>query len=332
MEFIKQKNVLKYDDLISINELLKTGLSLKNTLELIQNKDNVKIIKSIVENLDQGKQIEEVIVTYLPKNVATYLSSLLNNLSFSDALNLSLAFIDKNKENVKTFMGAFLYPFVLLFVSLSALYIFDAYGLDTILNMLKSFTGDIKSINIFRIILRIVVYIFYFSLLIVLGLILYFFNDKNITLFYVLVCKYLPNSIVQKYFCVEFISLLNICINNGYKSKDSLNILKNLHNKPIVSFLAFHLDEKLLEGDSLKEAVKQDYYDYSLSKFINLASHSLSFLKILNDYINLNTNIIKAKMKKLALSIQFVTYALIGVVIIFIYQILFLPMNALANF
>lgn len=331
MEFIK-KQTLKLDDLISVNELLKTGLSLKQALDLIKNKDNENLIDSIIISLDKGKTIEEVIIEYLPKNISSYLNSLLKNMTFNDSLNLALAFIDKNKENTKTFTSSFLYPFVLLFVSLSALYIFDSYGLDTILNMLKTFTGDIGTIKIFRIILRVLVYIFYFLLLITLGLILYFFNNRNITLFYILICKYLPNSIVQKYFCVEFISLLNICINNGYKSKESLNILKNLHNKPIVSFLAFHLDEKLLQGDSLKQASKQDYYDYSLSKFINIASYSMSFSKILNDYINLNTNLIKTKMKKLALSIQLVTYVMIGVVIIFVYQILFLPMNALANF
>ncbi len=331
MEFIK-KQTLKLDDLISVNELLKTGLSLKQALDLIKNKDNENLIDSIIISLDKGKTIEEVIIEYLPNNISSYLNSLLKNMTFNDSLNLALAFIDKNKENTKTFTSSFLYPFVLLFVSLSALYIFDSYGLDTILNMLKTFTGDIGTIKIFRIILRVLVYIFYFLLLITLGLILYFFNNRNITLFYILICKYLPNSIVQKYFCVEFISLLNICINNGYKSKESLNILKNLHNKPIVSFLAFHLDEKLLQGDSLKQASKQDYYDYSLSKFINIASYSMSFSKILNDYINLNTNLIKTKMKKLALSIQLVTYVMIGVVIIFVYQILFLPMNALANF
>ena len=141
MEFTRTKT-LKYDDLISINELLKTGLSLKQVLDLIKNKDNDNIIDSIILELDKGKQIEEVIIKYLPKNIGLYLNSLIENMSFNDSLNLALAFIDKNKENIKTFTSSFLYPFVLLFLSLSALYIFDAYGLDTILNMLNSFVGD----------------------------------------------------------------------------------------------------------------------------------------------------------------------------------------------
>ncbi len=124
MEFIK-KQTLKLDDLISVNELLKTGLSLKQALDLIKNKDNENLIDSIIISLDKGKTIEEVIIEYLPNNISSYLNSLLKNMTFNDSLNLALAFIDKNKENTKTFTSSFLYPFVLLFVSLSALYIFD---------------------------------------------------------------------------------------------------------------------------------------------------------------------------------------------------------------
>ena len=323
---------LKYEDLVFLNELLKTGLSFKNSLELLTNKTNEKIIDEIINKMDVGVSVEEVMDIYVPKNIGVYLIPLSKKMSFSKGLDLSLSFIEKEKEYTKSLMGSFLYPFILLFLSLSALYIFDAYGLDTILNMLKSFNEDFGNVGAFRIILRIIIYIFYILLVMVLALALYFFRNRNITLFYVLICKYLPNSIVQKYFCVEFVSLLNICLNNGYKSKESIDILKSLHNKPITAFLAYHLDERLLEGETLKQASKQAYYDYSLSKFINIAIHSNDFSKILNDYVNLSTKQIKTKMKKTAGIIQFVTYCVIGIVIIFVYQILFLPMNALANF
>ena len=323
---------LKYEDLIFLNELLKTGLSFKNSLELLKNKANESVIDEIIKKMDIGISVEEVMDTFVPKNVGTYLVPLSKKMSFSNSLNLSLSFIEKEKEYIKSLLGSFLYPFILLFLSLSALYIFDAYGLDTILSMLKSFSEDFGNVGVFRIILRIIIYVFYILLMTVLIMALYFFRNRNITLFYVLVCKYLPNSIVQKYFCVEFVSLLNICLNNGYKSKESIDILKSLHNKPIVSFLAYHLDERLLEGETLKQASKQAYYDYSLSKFINIAVNSNDFSKILNDYVNLSTKQIKTKMKRAATIIQLVTYCMIGVVIVFVYQILFLPMNALANF
>lgn len=331
-KLLKKKECISLDDLTSLNELLRTNLSLKNSLELLRNKSNTKVFDKLINELDKGYLVEDVIEKYMPKEVAKYLKNLLKTMSFIDSLDLTLSFVDKVKENTKAIEKAILYPFVLLFVSLSALYLFDAYGLDTIINMLKSFKTDIGSLNVVRVLIRIIVYIFYFSLLIFIGLLMYFIQDRNVTLFYVLVCKFFPNGLLQTYFCEEFISLLLICIKQGYKTKESLSILKNLHNKPLVSFLAFHMDEKLLAGENLKEASKQIYYDYSLSNFINVAVYTNDFSKVLNDYVLLSRNRIKKKMKTIATSIQFSSYVMIGLIVVFIYQILFLPMQAITNF
>ena len=328
--FNKFKNkTISIEDLKALNELLKTGLSINDSFSLIKNKANLKKIDSITSRLTKGERIEDVIIDYLPKDIAEYIKALIKTMSFSSSLNLALSFIDKVKENSKAIEKAILYPFVLLFVSLTALYLFDSYGLDTIFNMLKSFNVESTSFNIMRIIFRIVIYIFYFLMLLVSILLIYFLNDKNITLFYILICKYFPNSLIQTYYCEGFISLFLICNSIGYKSKDTLSVLKSLKNKKIVSLLAFHLDEKLLEGQSLKQASQQNYYDYTLSNFINIAVYTNDFEKILNDYVILSQNKIKNKMKKVATIIQCASYVGIGAIIIFIYQVLFLPMQAI---
>ncbi len=328
LKFNKKKN-LNVEDLKALNELLKSGLAINDCFTLIENRENHKNIAALKEQLLKGSQIEDVIIEYLPKDIASYIKALVKTMPFSNSLNLALSFYDKIKENTKAIQKAILYPFVLLFVSLTALYLFDSYGLDTIFNMLKSFSVENISFNILRIIFRVIVYIFYFGMLIVSGALLYFLNEKNITLFYILVCKYFPNSLIQTYYCEEFISLFLICTSIGYKSKDTLNILKSLKNKKIVSLLAFHMDEKLLEGKSLLQASKQNYYDYTLANFINIAVYTNDFNKILNDYIYLSQNKIKNKMKKIATTIQCLSYVGIGAIIIFIYQVLFLPMQAL---
>lgn len=331
-KLFKKKETISIEDLTSLNELLRTDLSLKNSLNLLRNKSNTKIFDKLINTLEKGYLVEDVIKDYMPKEVGKYLKSLLKAMPFADALDLSLSFVNKVNENTKAIEKAILYPFVLLFVSISALYLFDAYGLDTILNMLKSFSTDISSLSIIRVIVKIFSTIFYFALLVFIILVIYFIQEKNITLFYVLVCKYFPNSLIHTYFCEEFISLFIICLNNGYKTKDSLNILKSLHNKPITSFLAYHLDEKLLTGETLKEASKQIYYDYALSNFINVAVYTNDFIKLLNDYVELSRARIKNKMKKLALIVQMSSYCLIGFIVVFIYQILFLPMQAITKF
>lgn len=328
LKFIKKK-AISIEDLKALNELLKTGLAINDCFVLIENKINQKSIKELKEKLLKGYQIEDIIIDYLPKDIAKYVKVLVKTLSFTDSLNLALSFYDKVRENGKAIQKAILYPFVLLFVSLTALYLFDNYGLDTIFNMLKSFNVESTSFNVLRIIFRIIVYIFYFGMLLISIVLMYFLNEKNITLFYILISKYFPNSLIQTYYCEEFVSLFLVCTNIGYKTKDTLNVLKSLKNKKIVSLLAYHMDEKLLEGQSLLQASKQNYYDYTLANFINIAVYTNDFSKILNDYVYLSQNKIKNKMKKIATIIQCLSYAGIGAIIIFIYQVLFLPMQAL---
>ena len=319
-------------DIESLNELLKTGLPLKNALTLIKTKDNEKAFTEIINKLDKGFLIEDAIVEHLPKSFISYLKPLIHNMSFSQSLNLAISFHNKSTDNLKNLEKSIMYPLILLFLGISGLYLFDNYGLDMLINMLKSFNTDLSMINILRVIFRIIIYLFYFGMLIAVSLILYFSREKNIAVFYIFISKYFHNSIVQVYFCAEFISLFLICNDLGYKTKDALRILKSLHNKPIISLLAFHLEESLLKGNSLKQASSQIYFDETLSKFVNVAIHTNDFVYILNNYLTLSNERIVKTAKRLTLFIQLGTYIFIGAIIIFIYQLLFLPMQAISNF
>lgn len=269
---------------------------------------------------------------YLPREINPYMKALIMNMSFEESIKLSLSFYKESKENSDDLSKALLYPLILLFITLSAIYLFDAYGLDAIMEMLKSFDSDIKSFTVMRVILRIIVYIFYYGMLIMFVLALYFLNDKNISLFYILMSKYFPDSIVQVYFCEQFISMFLICYRLGYKTKESIEILNSLHTKPIVSLLSFHMEEKLLKGATLKEASVQKYYDSTLTKYLNIALLSRDFNRILSDYVTLSKRKIKRKIKQLSSVVQISSYVGVGLVIVFIYQVLFLPMQALSNF
>lgn len=336
MEFInklKERNKkISYYDLNSLNELLKSGLSIKNSLNLIKTKNNEEIFDILISRLNKGNLIEEIIIDYLPKSIGAYLKPLIKKMTFIQSLDLALSFYKENNDNSKTIEKAVLYPLVLMFIAISFIYLFDTYGLDTLFNMIKNFNPDLKSFSFIRIILRIIVYIFYFGMLISFGIIFYFSREKNITLFYILIAAYLPNSLIHVYYCEKFISLFLICLDLGYKTKEALEILKALHNEPIISFLAFHMDEKLLEGNSLKEASMQNYFDETLSKFINVAIHTNDFSHILEEYISLSKEKILISMKKLVNIIQISSYLLVGMIIIFIYQVLFIPMQIINSF
>lgn len=338
MDYLKKiikrnkKSFIKIEELFYLNELLQSDLPLKACLNLITNKQNEKLISDLLVKLEKGSLIEEIIDDYLPKEISAYMKNLLVSLSFKESLTLALSFYNKNKENAVALRKAISYPIVLLFISLTALYLFDSYGLDSILNLMKSFNASTGGFIFLRIILKILVYFFYFSFIVISIIFLIFINDKRITLFYIILSKYLPNSIIKIYFTEDFVSLLVITLNLGYKSKEALEILKRLKNKPVISFLAFHLDDGLLEGKSLTEASKKTYFDETLEKFMNIASYTTNFTGILENYVELANSKIVNSMKRLTTILQLISYAIVGFVIVFIYQVLFLPMQAIISF
>ena len=334
MAFFKtfNKKTISIEDLSYISKLLDTNLSLSQTFNLIKNKNNEKILSKIIDNLNNGELIENIIKDYLPKEIKDYMVALLKTMSFSSALSLSLGFYDKRKENENRLISSIAYPCILLFVSITVLYLFDLYGMDAIFDLIKTFDVNLDVYDGIRIVLRIVIKGFYYGVLISVLLIIYFIQPKKISIFYLFASKYFPNSLITTYYSEEFISLLLICINAGYKTKESLNILMQMKSKPIVSFLAFHMDESLLEGESMKQAVKKDIYDIALSRFIKIANYTNEFSKMLESYVSFASSRIQRKMKKYTTTIQITTYSFIGIIVIFIYQILFIPMQAISSF
>ena len=104
------------------------------------------------------------------------------------------------------------------------------------------------------------------------------------------------------------------------------------HSENTISFLAFHLDESLMEGETMKEAMHKKYYDSSLSRFIKIGNYTNDFSQIISSYISLAKKKIRQRMKRYTVTIQLSTYAFIAAIIIFIYQVLFMPMQAISMF
>ncbi|MDO4197734.1 MAG: type II secretion system F family protein [Erysipelotrichaceae bacterium] len=329
---IFSKKELSIDDLYYMRKLLETNMPLNYCMDLLENSKNRDSFTKIREKLSGGKLIEEIISEYLPTSIKEYMLPLLGHFSFAESLSLSLDFYEKNSGGLSTFIGQIAYPCVLLFVTVSALYLFDLYGLDSIFGLLKSFTSDLGIYQDLRIMFRIFIRIFYYGMLGMIVIIVYFISPKRISFLYIVVSRYFPDSLLNIYYSEEFVSLLLICVSKGYGSRQSLDILKRMKHKPIISLLAFHLDESLLEGESLQAAVKKKYYDMSLSRFIRIASSSDDFEGILGSYTSMAQERIRRRMKRASGTIQVFNYTIIGLIIIFIYQVLFMPMQAISAY
>lgn len=332
LKMILSKKELSIEDLSYLNRLLDTNLSLNQCLELLNTKSNEYVFNAIIKSLDEGKMIEDIIGDYLPRSIKTYMLPLLSKISFNKALSLSLDFYDKNKETENKLLSKIAYPCILLFVTITALYLFDLYGIDTIFSLIGGLNTNLELFQRIRIVFRVIINIFYYGILFVVLFIVLYSRPNKITLLYIFVSRNMPNTLLNLYYSEEFVELLLICVDKGYKTKEALQILMEMKSKPIISFLAFHLDEALLEGESLKDAAKNLYYDSALSRFIKIANYTNEFSKTLTNYTNLTREKINRKIQKYTVTIQISTYGFIGVIVIFIYEILFLPMQALSTY
>ena len=329
---IFNKNIISYEDLYFLNALLKTDLPIINCFDLLKTKKNKNIYENIINELNKGNSINNVIVNYLDDGIKIYLFPLIKILTFSESLDISLSFIDNYKKIKEETIKALSYPLIILCISIVSIYLFDLYGLDTIISLIESFTSDLGLFKTIRLIFRICINLMLIILVIIGLFILYFLKGNHILYFYILISKYLPQSIFHLYYTLEFVSLLSLTIEKGYKSKEALSILKSIKERKIISFIAYHLDEELLEGKSLNEASKINYLDKHLSRFIKIASYSNDFLTYLKSYEDIHKKKFIKQIKNLTLAIQLSTYFIIGIIIIFIYQILFMPMQAINGF
>ena len=320
------------EDILYLSRLLNTALPLNECLMLIETKRNRTIIQKTKERLNAGETIEEIVKSYLPRRMEAYVLALLKSLPFSKALSLSLEFLeDRDREGGKL-LRAIAYPCLLLFLTVSALYLFDLYGIDSIFALIKSVGSEISFYDDLRLIFRICVRILYCGTVLIAIAVLIGSRPKYIVMLYIFLSRHFPNSLLNISYSAEFMSFLLICIRNGFHTKESLDLLKNMKMKPIISFLAFHLDEKLMEGETLKEAIRQNYYDSALVRFIKIANYTGDFAEVIRSYVQLSSQRVSVRLKRYTLTLQLFTYALIGMIIIFIYRILFMPMQAIAIF
>lgn len=333
MEFFRRLFVnerLQMEDITYLSKLLDTNLSISQCFQLIENKKNKAILETINSKLNKGELIENIIINHLPKEIESYVQGLLLSLSLSKALSLALKFQSDNTNDKNELLVSLAYPCILLFITISALYLFDLYGIDAIFSLIVSFDSDISIYKDLRILFRIIINIIYFSILIGTLLIILFMQPKRIILLYIFVSKYLPNSLFNVYYSQEFMALLKICVDSGFKTRQSLELLKSMKSKPIISFLAFHLDESLMEGETMKEATSKNYYDQALKRFIKIANYTSDFSNVIASYVDFAKQRVKTKLKRYALTVQIATYSMIGLIVVFIYQILFMPMQAIS--
>lgn len=332
----KLNNIFKprysINDIKFLSKLIDTKMPIKVCLDIISSSKTRSISEDIIKKLDDGHLFEDVICDYVPRDISKYFEKLIKLLGFNKTIEISLNIIESRKKNIDSVIGKALYPIILMFVSIVALILFDNFGLDSIIQMMSSFIDDLSMISIFRIVFSIVTKLLLILVIAIFGIAVTWGIFNKQVYIYECINKIFKDNIINVYFTNEFINLYTILVSNGYKTKECLDIIKTLDNMPICAYIANKVSLSLRDGNDLVNSVDIEELDSSLSKFFKIASCSKDFLSILINYLEYSSNKVNIFIKRVTAFIQGSSYVVIGLIIIFVYQLLFMPMQAITGF
>ncbi len=326
------KKFFSVEDLDALNKLLRVNLPLKDALAIIKTHKNGTNVEEIVKRLDRGEMIETIFGDYLIKEIRHYFKVFIHYLTLLDALGLSLKIYKTEHELKHHVYKELTYPVCLLVFTLVGIYLFNAYCFEGLMNSLNQFNIDFHELLVFKEVLDIAINALMILILIVLVGFMYFSRPKRLVFAYVLLNKYFPKATYKEYLSSRFILYFDACYETGIKTKETITLLKAIKNQPLISFLAFHIDEDLLKGEEMEEALHSPYIDERLSRYIKIARYSDDLGEMLKIYYDDFKIRFAHKCQSFSKAIQLSSYILIGIVIIFVYQILFIPMEIIGGF
>jgi type II secretory pathway component PulF len=119
------------------------------------------------------------------------------------------------------------------------------------------------------------------------------------------------------------------CVRRKVPTMQALRMLKQMKEKPLVALIASELDESLMNGTSFEKAMASPYVESALARFIHLAAAAANAETMLEGYLAMSAKRTEAAIRRFSACVQLFSYSLIGLVLIFVYSILMLPMTML---
>lgn len=325
------KIFLDLDDLKEINELLESGFSFKDTLALLKTVKTSNIIHEMEEKINEGKSLDQFFGGYCKRYIQSYFNSFAKYLPFKQALSITIKVIDHQRKQIHTFIKTLAYPLSMFLLAMIGLYIFNLYFFPSLIKMLKGFQVSSKNYLLLSSVIHGVITFFFLCLLAILIFLIYVVKHKKVVFMYVVLCTYTKNKLLKRYLSNEFVIFFKECLHQGLKSKQALDVLKSCHMKPLLAFQSYHIDKMLLEGFHLQEALSNKFLDQDLSRFMNIAIYSNDIVKMLEGYLLSNSMKLQKSFKHIANTMQIVSYATVILLIIFVFQILLLPLKIMGQ-
>lgn len=311
--------------------LCKSGISFKNSLILIKNKQNKKIIQGINQQLDDGLSIAFIFNNYLSKNYNYYFQAFILFLPFDQALNISIKLTKFKQQLSKQLIKKLMYPIILAIGLIISSFIFNYLCLPYMLALLSSFKIELTTINflkVFLIIIQVIAIVVLFMIIIFFSLLK---NNQFKLKIYRFICQLNPRNIFKKIYSLKFSTIFLACENNGLKTKEIIDLIYSLSNDKITQGIVHTIDLSFKKGIAVDQVMNLCVLDDELYRYFKLALYTNDVEKLLTSYNEVINQKIVNHLHYLSLFIQIICYLVISIIIICIYQMLMLPLNIIGQ-
>lgn len=318
-------------DLQAIYEMLRCGFPLKQAIDLLLNDKNKKVFEKIQTYLELGIDVSVFFGNYLKKSYAKHFNCFIPFESFNNSLGLAINLVNDDLKTAKMYQKNLQYPLIIFITLILGVYMFDMLVFPSLLDILKQFNSDDQIAMMLKHSLDFFCLGSLFSILIILIVFMVVTKPNMQVQSYCFLHRFIHHSVIDNFITYDFVRYFKKCYEQGLSTKRILEIMKNLNDKPLLIYLANIIDERLSNGIVLEQAFNSEYIDEVLYRFMMLAVNTSSLDNILDSYLRLSEVKVERSCKKIGIIMQLSTYIILTIVLIFIYQVLFLPLNIITS-
>lgn len=308
---------------------MEHGFSLSDSMEILDEKKNHEVFASIRKKLIEGENVSEFFPSFVPVIYRGYFDGFIRYMPFTESLASSIALIKSEEKNRQEIIQGMLYPVLLMIGMTGGIYLFNAFILPGMIDLLKGFRMETDGYEIMQEVIRYVSMILMILIIACFVIAVVSLEKKHIVTTYKLISKRFPNSILVQYASSQFALFYLECEKRNVSTIETMKILMQIKEKPLVSYIASEMDQHLLNGESMNEAIRSSYVEEALLRFFRIALYASECEKMLEGYLDMVHFRTQKLIKRFSRIIQLVSYSAVGIVLIFVYRILMMPMSML---
>lgn len=311
---------------------MNSGFSFQESMEILRCEETEAVFAMMDRHMAKGETAKDFITLYTGRTIGAYLHGFLSYMSFKDALSAAVCIIREEKAEQAILIKGCLYPCLLSGAMSGGIFLFASFVLPSMLSLMASLNAESgMDYELLSKLIRLLSAGLLFSVCVIAGIVFYALSPKRIAATYLFLAKRFPESLLVKSATRDFTRFFLECARRSVSTYESLHMLAEIRDKPLVALIAQLLDESLMSGETLEQALRKCPVESALVRFIHIAAKTAACEDMLEGYLAMCRKRTEASIKRFSKIVQLTSYTLIGFVLIFVYSILMMPMSMLSQ-